>query len=100
MGLYINNTFVPCVKINSAISPTGTLSISSNNVYSVYGYSSISVNIVDNLEKRITAGIDLKSYTNSNITYVAPYALADQIASEINMPNVVEIGEGAFYNLH
>ena len=100
MGIYVNNTFAPAIKINQPINPTGTLSISRNGLDGVAQYSSISVNIVDNLDKYATVSKYLYYYEDLSATKINPYAFTSCFLSGINMPNVETICSSAFNNVY
>ena len=98
MGLQISNAFAPGITIKSGISPTGSYNILSNGILDIAKYSSINVDIKDLLDIRLQSTLSISSYENYNITHIAPFAFAGQYISAINLPNVITIGQGAFYD--
>lgn len=100
MGVYVNNTFIPAIKINQPIVPSSTLSIDSTGFYDVHSYSSISVNIEDLLDKKVTTGLsNYMDYTDLSASRINDFAFVGQKINNINMPNVTSIGRSAFYNI-
>lgn len=95
MGIYANNTFTPAVKVNQPIIPSGTLSIIGTGLYNVYSYSSISVNIEDLLEKRLTSVLSLPEYKDLSASKINPTAFAYQDISSIDMPAVTIVDKMA-----
>lgn len=95
MGIYANNTFAPAVKVNQPIIPSGTLSITGTGLYNVYSYSSISVNIEDLLEKRLTSVLSLPEYKDLSASKINPTAFAYQDISSIDMPAVTIVDKMA-----
>lgn len=98
MSIYISNAFVPAIKINSSIVPSGTLSISENGLYGITSYASLTVNIQDHLDQRLTSILTISSYEDYTATKInsGAFAYCSSVCN-INMPNVETIGAFAFF---
>ena len=99
MSIQFSVAFAPGITIKTGISPTGTSVISTNGLINIANYSSINVNIKDLLDIRLQGALDISTYTDLSATKVNPYAFTFQSISSINMPNVQEIKEYAFFNV-
>ena len=101
MSAYVNNYYCPAIKINSSITPSGTISINTAGLWGVYSYSSAEVDILDRLDIYATStfnALNLSIYEDLNASKINAFAFASRTLSGINMPNVESIGMYAFYN--
>ena len=101
MGIYINNTFSPAVLIKSGVVPSGGLSVSSNGTYNVYNYSIFTYSLTNFLYHKLftSSTIILGEYVDNSATKINPYAFYNISITSISLPNVEEIGTGAFYSV-
>lgn len=100
MGIYINNTFAPAIKINQPIIPSDTMSVITGGITDVYSYASISVNIQDLLDARVTEGLNIQTFEDYYVSYVTTGAFAYQSVKNVNLPAVTTISNSAFISCY
>ena len=99
MGINISSNYIPAININTGVSVLGALSVSTNSFYDVTNYQTVNINIIkleDFLETRLVDSLQLTSYSNDNLIYIAPYTFSHTGVTSVNFPMCTSIGYNAF----
>ena len=98
MGINISSNYIPAININTGISVSGTLSVNSNSLYDVTNYQTVNITGAEDLLKtRLNTPSQITSYSNDNLTYLAPATFYSTGITAVDLTACTSIGSYTFY---
>ncbi len=101
MGINISSNYIPAININIGMSVSGTLSVSTSSFYNVTNYQALNITKPEDPEDllgiRLNTSSQITSYSNDNLTYIAPFTFYGCTElSTISFPSCQIISTQAF----